>query len=78
MTYRLRHKIIANHLWRSLRALLLLLAVLIWLLQDGFTYSDVIILGLCLTAHLVEQLHGYICNRIEKLLGWNMDFKDWE
>ena len=78
MTNRLRHKIIAEHIWRLLRAFFLLLGAILWLYQDGWTSSDYIIVGCFTVAHLIEQLHGYVCNLIERLFGWKCDFKNWE
>lgn len=73
-----KHHYIVEHIWRALRASLLLLAMFIWLLQDGFSFSDGIVLTLGFLAHLTEQFHGYICKRIERILKWKEDFNDWE
>ena len=74
---RKRHFIV-EHAWRALRGILLTLVVVIWLLQDGFSGTDWFITGLCVLAHVVEPFHGFICNKIEKLLGWGSDFNDYD
>ena len=71
------HHYLTEHIWRAIRAFLLLLAVSIWILQDGFQFTDVIVVVLCFLAHLTEQFHGRVCNMIEGMLGWRKDFNDW-
>ena len=71
------HKHITEHVWRSLRASLLFIAATLWLAQDGYQGMDVVILILLNLAHLVEQFHGYICNLIERVIGWKKDFSNW-
>ena len=72
------HHYMTDHIWRALRALILSIAALIWLYQDGFTLSDGFIMFLFLCAHLLEQFHGKICNMIEHMLNWKEDFDDWD
>lgn len=74
----LRHHRIVEHIWRGLRAILLLTAIVIWLAQDGYQTSDLVILLLCFCAHLCEQLHGLICIIIESMLHYKHDFNKWE
>lgn len=78
MTKQKRRHYITEHIWRAIRAILLIIAVLIWLFQDGWSNSDWLVLLFCFIAHLTEQFHGLICNTIEKILNWKCDFNNWE
>ncbi len=78
MTRQRKRHYIAEHIWRAARAILLLLAVFLWLYSDGLVLLDIVILLLIVLAHLIEQFRGYICNKIEKMLHWRQDFNDWE
>lgn len=72
-----RHHAITEHIWRALRASMVLIGMLIWLAQDGFKGSDYIILLFGLLAGVLDQLHGYICCLIERVFGWKEDFDKW-
>jgi hypothetical protein len=74
MSKREAHHWAAEHLWRALRALILLGASAVWLYTD----ATHLVLILLILATIVDQLHGYICRNIQKLFGWYPDFKSWE
>jgi hypothetical protein len=78
MSEQQRKHLYTEHIWRAIRASLLFLAMLIWIAEDGISVSDMVVIGLVTVAHLTEQFHGFICNRIERLFGWKEDFEDWE
>lgn len=72
-----RHHVI-EHIWRAIRASFFLTALIIWVNQDGMQTSDYVIIGLVVCAHLTEQFHGFICNKIAEVLHWASDFDLWE
>lgn len=74
---RFRHWI-TEHVWRLSRALFILTGMVIWLAQDGFQGTDWLILLCGLGAGICDQLHGFICNRIERFMRWKEDFNNWE
>ena len=78
MSDREKHHIIVEHIWRALRAFLLMMALLVWIAQDGMQSTDYIVISLVFIAHLAEQFHGFICNRIQRVVGWIEDFNDYD
>ncbi len=75
MSEQQRKHYLVEHIWRALRASLLFAAVVVWLYT---VHTEWVILTLCFLAHMTEQFHGKICNLIEKLLGWDPDFDEWD
>lgn len=73
-----RQHFLVEHVWRAIRASLLLIALFIWITQDGISQSDLLVIFFACLAHLTEQFHGFLCNRIQRFLGWVEDFSDWE
>lgn len=69
---------IVEHLWRLLRAAFVLAGTAVWLAQDGWQTTDLTVLVLFLGAVLVEQLHGVICNLIERVLHFTNQHTPWE
>lgn len=69
------HHWIIEHLWRALRASLLLTVFLIWRYTDDNYHLAAVFMFMAL---FVDQLHGYICNKIQRLLNWKQDFSEWE
>ena len=64
-----------EHLWRLLRAAFLLAATALWLYTDVSHHLIMVVFTL---AVLVDQLHGYICHGLEKLLGIEEQHNDYE
>ncbi len=78
MTTKRRRHWLTEHIWRALRSGFILLGMIVWLTQDGFSYTDIVVLCFGLAAAICDQLHGYICKKIEHIMGWTEDFEDYE
>ncbi len=76
MTTEQAHHWIVEHIWRFLRASCILIGMVIWLSCDneGMIWTDWVVLGCGVLAHMTEQFHGFLCNRIAKVLHWKQDF----
>jgi hypothetical protein len=70
-----QHHWITEHLWRALRASLLLVVFLIWRYTEDSYHLAAVFMFLAL---FVDQLHGLICRYIQKVLNWKQDFNEWE
>ena len=77
MTTQEQRHYLVEHIWRFLRASIIMAAMILWISQDGWSGTDWMVVGLGVLAHLCEQFHGLICNRIEKLLHWTQSFDRW-
>jgi hypothetical protein len=77
MTHEQKHHYITEHIYRIIRATLLICAAVVWLLQDGMTSTDYLILAILILAHVLESIHGLVCIGIQKLLHWRVDFIKW-
>ena len=75
MTTDKKHHYIVEHSWRALRAFFALLGMGIWLWTCPGNEGWVFLCGLMVA--IVDQFHGFICNRIERILHWKEDFDDW-
>jgi hypothetical protein len=75
MTLQERRHWIVEHLWRALRALCILIGTALWLYVPG---SEHIVMFFFICAVVVDQLHGLICNTIQRVLHWKEDFNRYE
>ena len=75
MTTNEKHILATEQIWRVLRALFFIAATFIWLEPE--TTRHWIVFGLVVGGFTMEQMKGFIENRIEDLLGWARDFTDW-
>lgn len=75
MTLQERRHWIVEHLWRLLRALCILSGTALWLYVPN---TEHFVMACFVAAVVVDQLHGFICNRIQSLLHWTRDFSDYE
>ena len=70
------HYYIVEHLWRFLRALFIMLGTWLWLYVDSA--SPHLIIALYGAAAVFDQLHGYICKKIEIVLHFDLEHNDYE
>ena len=66
---------LVEHTWRFLRALCIVIGTICWLY--GLT-SNGFILGCYITALVVDQFHGFICEYIEKILHFQKQHFKWD
>lgn len=65
-----------EHIWRLLRASLILAGTSVWLFNDS--EPKLLIFLLYLAAVVVDQFHGFICNKIQSMLHYKQDFNNWD
>lgn len=66
---------IVEHIWRALRAVLVLAGTTLWLYNLA---PEAAILACYAGATLVDQFHGKICRMIETVLHYKHQHIDWE
>jgi len=74
MSRRYKHHWIAEHAWRALRSMMILIGMLIWLYTD--LHYLVLLFGLL--AAVVDQCHGIICRLIQKMLHLTITHRTYE
>lgn len=73
-----KHHWIVEHLWRGIRSGFILIGMIIWLFMDGWQTLDWVVIGCGAGAAICDQLHGFICKRIQRFMKWTEDFSDYE
>ena len=67
-----------EHMHRLIVAVCILAGTTVWLLQDGFQGYDLLVFICFFLGVLVDQLKGYMCHRIEKMLHYAENHNDYE
>lgn len=75
VTTKYKQYCIVEHVWRAIRAVFLLIAAALWLYTSAPAW---LIFGFMVAAMAVEQLHGIICHKLEKILHYKEQHQDWE
>lgn len=74
MTTNRMHHVIIEHGYRLLVSIILSTMTLLWLIQDGFSGTDIYVMLLVVLYSVVVQFKGLICATVEKLLHWAVDY----